>query len=419
MKNKCKAAISCVCISVFLLSCNTQTSPDTKKFDVVPVEAGLGNLTDLKASEYFHKISYVPLETNENCLIGRESAVHLFGDKILVTSFPRQCMLFDRSGRFISSVGHVGEDPEGYSKTDNWTNERTGTIYFPGWNKNLITYQDDGTFRGIVRIPEGNKTPTGEFEFLNNGTIVQYANELFGNTEYLLFFRDGELIKKIGIHEKDSVQFDISNVQSFSILKSEIAKAYTPAGMGGVYLIDFKEADKGLISLVNTNHLWRIEDDIFFKTTYNDTIYQVLDTALIPVKVFDLGKYHWEYKDRFDKTRKDVILMTQILDSRNLMLFRFAMNVFNKVTPYNAILNKTTGELKIADSNNGIEDDLTNFIPLQPLTVSTSGEYASLLSVDNILTWFDEHKNVSGLPAEVEKLKQIGEEDNPVVVIME
>lgn len=75
--------------------------------------------------------------------------------------------------------------------------------------------------------------------------------------------------------------------------------------------------------------------------------------------------------------------------------------------------------MKVSDFNSAIDDDLNGFLPLQPKSVSPDGEFAQIITADQIVTWFEENADKADIPTEVAALKQVGEEDNPVVVIME
>lgn len=68
---------------------------------------------------------------------------------------------------------------------------------------------------------------------------------------------------------------------------------------------------------------------------------------------------------------------------------------------------------------NGLANDLGNFLPLQPVTSNAKGEFAQILQWDEIIPWLDEHPEAQGLPGDVERLRGMKEEDNPVIVIME
>ena len=66
-----------------------------------------------------------------------------------------------------------------------------------------------------------------------------------------------------------------------------------------------------------------------------------------------------------------------------------------------------------------ITDDTNGFLPLQPVSVSASGEFAAILPSEEVVSWFEDNAGETDIPAEVAALKKVGEEDNPVVVIME
>ena len=65
----------------------------------------------------------------------------------------------------------------------------------------------------------------------------------------------------------------------------------------------------------------------------------------------------------------------------------------------------------------GIKDDITGFLPIQLMTVSISGEYGGLLSMEDIAKWADKHTDQE-LPKELAALRDLDEEKNPVVVLM-
>lgn len=66
----------------------------------------------------------------------------------------------------------------------------------------------------------------------------------------------------------------------------------------------------------------------------------------------------------------------------------------------------------------GMENDLNGFLPLQPTFVTADGEFAQLIPAETIAEWFEEHPDAAELPAEIQALKAIKADDNPVVVLM-
>ena len=192
---------------------------------------------------------------------------------------------------------------------------------------------------------------------------------------------------------------------------------FGPTAYEGILVIDYKEPETGCIVFLSNNNLWRLDQDLYFKEAYNDTIYQVKDTILIPSSILDLGKYHWKFSERFMKNKDNAALITQILESEDRMIICFIRELFHKAVLYNAVVNKSTGDVKVGLYNDGIKDDLAGFLPLHPITVSPAGEYAGLLPSIDVVEWFEKHDS-SKLPQSIKELQQVREEDNPVVVIM-
>lgn len=98
--------------SLFLSACSGSKTADGQ-LNVIPLEAAIDNPARLNVSDCFSQVSYIPLETNDSCLVGQAPRVQVIKDKILVSTNQNQCLMFDRTGKFIRQVGHVGNDPGG------------------------------------------------------------------------------------------------------------------------------------------------------------------------------------------------------------------------------------------------------------------------------------------------------------------
>jgi hypothetical protein len=362
------------------------------------------------------------LETTDSSLIGKGPYVQVIKDRILVSTSQDQCLMFDKeTGKFIKQVGHIGNDSEGYRSVFCWGDNETGMIYFNGWNKDLVCYDQNGTFKEKIKIPfEVQGASSASFGCQNDGTFVLYKSVLFGKGENsLLFFKDNMAIDSCATRMAvESQSLDPSNIASIAVLKGETgAQFYGPTTYEGVLVLDYKEPETGNIIINANTRLWRQDKELYFVEAYNDTIYQVKDRALVPASVLDLGKYHWNFSERFMKNKDNAVLITQILDSEDRMVIRFIKGLFHEPVLYTAVVTKSTGEVKVGLYADGLNDDLTNYLPLQPMSVSQSGEYAGLIPAGDVAAWFEENGD-KDIPQQVKALKRIGEEDNPVVVLM-
>ncbi|MDR3260364.1 MAG: 6-bladed beta-propeller, partial [Tannerella sp.] len=211
--------------------------------------------------------------------------------------------------------------------------------------------------------------------------------------------------------------FGISDVGNISVFDGETAiKKFGCAGMEGVVVIQFKDTEMNSIWFGGSSYFWHQGEKTCFKEPFNDTIFVLTGTTLTPDRILNLGNYHWDYADRFRKNKDGNIYPTQFIESKDLLFFRFITGLYNDDNRklYDAVYNKATGEVKIGLTNDGLTDDLTGFLPFRPTTVSTSGEYAGLIPIDDIHAWFEAHKTSKN--DEVLKLKKLKEDDNPVVV---
>ncbi len=404
--------------SLFLIACNDTKDTDDD-LERIPIETAFENQTELKASDIFKEITYIPLETNENSVVGQAPYVQLIHDKIVITTRNKQCLVFDKAtGKFLTQVGHVGNDPEGYRNTNCWIDYNEGILHFPAYKSDKwVRYNLEGVYSGELKVPVGSIPSASRIISQKDGRYVSHPVNLETDGSKLIFFRDNQIeATRVLIAESGSI--NTSEIASMNIMgREEDMKIYGPTTNEGVIIINYKDPERVTLQMNGNTGFWKQGEDIYFKDTYNDTIYQVKDTLLYPSYLLDLGKYHWEHADRERKNMDNNFLITQILDSKEQMIIRFIQHIFNKPQLYNVAYDKTSGTTKAAPYSEGWEDDLTNFLPLQPMTVTPSGEYVGLLQPMDIVEWFEENENVS-LSPQVEALKQLAEDDNPVVVIM-
>lgn len=149
--------------------------------EVIPLEAALEKQKGLKVSDCFKKVRYVPLETTNNCLVGRGALAQILGDYIVVISEMNLCHLFDKqTGRFIRSVGRVGQGPgECQSLRGGWQNPHNKLFYFPGWKKDWHVYQADGRLNHTWRpsIRPGEFPTFAAYDYLDAEVNVSYYSE--------------------------------------------------------------------------------------------------------------------------------------------------------------------------------------------------------------------------------------------------
>ena len=192
--------LSVLFLSVFF-SCG-QTKK-TEGLEVIPIEAAYLHPTTLKASDYFRKIRYVPLETNDHALVGSDPVVWISGDRLIVSSNQKQCLSFDKAtGRFVSSIGHIGNDPEGSQSLFGWMNAAAGHVYFPAGNGRSVVYDKDGNFVGDQQDLEVTNGIYGvdTYDYLDKDILVEHLPATEDKPDRIILFRDTTLLASFPSH---------------------------------------------------------------------------------------------------------------------------------------------------------------------------------------------------------------------------
>ena len=108
---------SLVVLFLTLASCRSRPhSPASAEgVPVIDIEAAMEDLQPaLKLSDFGAGVRYIPLETHDSCLVSLGN-VQVFDSNIVVSSRQLVVFNFDKgTGRFMTQLGHRGEDPEGY-----------------------------------------------------------------------------------------------------------------------------------------------------------------------------------------------------------------------------------------------------------------------------------------------------------------
>jgi len=416
MKNKIIPAFSLFCLVSFT-GCSSADRIEDNRIDIV---TAFSNQKVLKASDYFSEVRYVPLETTDESIIGKDAEMQFLGDKILITTAQGQCLLFDKNtGKYLTTVGHKGEDPEGYSSATAWINDQTGMIYLDS-KKAWVAYNRSGQFEKRITIPD--QLSGASFSYWDPVTFVAHTTGMFSSgKEEILFFNEDSILSRLPIQEAIADKFDVSAINSVSVFKGgeEGYQKFGAPNLKGIMEINFNEPDQGYMQLMGMTHFWHTKGDLYYKGDFNDTIYQVKEHQLIPAKILDMGEYSWPYEECFNKKHDRSFIVTHILECDDYLLLRFVQYIYNteKRTAYTTILDKSKGIIQIAPVEKGFKDDLSHFIPLQPYTVSSSGEYGGIIQAFDVVEWFEDNQGKTISP-QIRHLQEIDEEDNPVLVLL-
>ena len=402
--------LKCIVAALALAACSQPAAVVTDDLAVVDVEGAVAAMDGLRLSDLGDSVRYVPLETNDSCLIGRNPSVQVLDGYILVSSGGNVFSFDGQDGHFVAKIGHRGEDLQAYSSASAYYNEGDGLLYFVRYPDRLQMYDLCGHYRGSLKVPIPPEMPTA-YAFSDSVIVGYYANLAQMNAHaraLLLFDRAGQGCDTVSSLLPMLPPMEVQDISSISVKKF---------GNGGMILTRFQDGSVSA-NLMGSN-LWNHAGHVRFKESFCDTIYNVVDNRLQPAVAFRTGRWHFPAGERANgEGSDDKILPMCILEGAETIFFQCVRGLYaDRPETLNGIYNRRTQTTRMAPEAEGLADDINGFLPFRPTASTAQGGYASLLLPDDILPWLDEHPEARSNLA-LAPLLGIGEEDNPVVVIV-
>jgi hypothetical protein len=113
------------------------------------------------------------------------------------------------------------------------------------------------------------------------------------------------------------------------------------------------------------------------------------------------------------------IFIAEVSENNTFIFFQCIRGLYSDAPVlYNGLYDKKTGVTKIGKAGDGIADDLTGFMPFKPFTVSTGGEFVSLIEAGDIMEWVEAHPEAKDND-KLAFLHGLTEDMNPVIVLVE
>ena len=358
-------------------------SCSSKEHDGIDIAAGIENLSrDLKYSDFITHIEYIPLETTDDILINAHPTI-VVADKYIIVKTINECFLFSKdTGKFIRKVGNRGQGPGEYHSTSGFINPAKKTIYFTGWNGDLIEFSFDGEYISSIKIPGYNDDFTSPSISIHHTYLKDYFVSYFLNT--------------IGTEKKLLQIFD-SNEKIINVIPNR-----------NVYM-DTKNLTFG----TGESDFYYYDDNLYFKEIYNDTIFKVSDKIFSPHIIFHTGKYSIPYESKWEEKKGPQVRLGSINETPMFVFF----DVSYDTRQIFGLYNKKNEQLKMAEQKY-IENNVDYFLSFSLKSLSDIGEGVSFLGASQVAQWFsDNSEKVDKLPEHLKKLSNVTETDNQIVLI--
>jgi hypothetical protein len=155
------------------------------------------------------EVEYIPLETNDNTLIGVSRTVYVSDNYIIIINvMSGDVLVFDGKGKSKFSFNHKGQSGTEYIYINAIAfDEKAKELFISDRSSavpKFLVYAEDGTFKRSLPIPP-DFSPRDMFSF-DDATLLVYDefglnNDQYSNKPYVFISKnDGTVVDTLGIH---------------------------------------------------------------------------------------------------------------------------------------------------------------------------------------------------------------------------
>ncbi len=346
----------------------------------------------------FSEIEYIPLETNEKCLIQKSINLDMPGDRLiignnfyLIKQF-NSILQFRNNGSFVAKIGTVGRGPNEFQVCHDLEIDEKGQIYIvDGFRKKFYTYSENGEFIKTTNIPLD-----GVIEFrLVEGMFLCYNENNLGKVKnsFILIDKNGNVVKSF------------PNLYPY---------AKTP-NMG----YTFQE-----------NLFYRFNNKLFKKEVYSDTIFTFENMKFVAHLSIEVGDKLMTPKVQSELTGMDIaknyISPQNLFEFGDYVYYQFMYKFnFSSTLIYSFIGSKLDNSQFLFDPEQGLVNDLDGGPNILPLTIKDENTIISSVDAIKLKAHVASEAFRNSKPKYPEKKKELEklanrlkETDNPVLIMV-
>jgi hypothetical protein len=352
----------------------------------------LPKITTVRLSDLgFVDIEYIPLETNEQCMIKNINEIKI-GDDFFLVKFSSTILKFKENGSFVTKIGIIGRGPNEFTVAhDVDIDNKNQNIYLvSAWQKKFNVYSESGEFLRTFHCPLN----TTNFKVTGDG-ILCYNMNTMGNVEtsYNLIDTEGRVIKnfpnKYRWHYKQQV----------------------------------------MLGFVYENLFYRYNNKLFKKELYSDTVYVYENLDFKPHLVIELGKRLVTPKVRSDFSpeyiRDNFISPWNLFEFGDYVYFEFLFSRNSLVEDLSFIGSKRKDFHALVDPTQGFINDLDGGPNIWPKTIKDDNTIICWVDAFQLKAHVASESFKNSKPKYPEKKKELEklanslkETDNPVLMMV-
>lgn len=385
------------------MSCENNKTKDNDQITTFSIKEPI-ILSTVRLSDLgFVDVKYIPLETNEQCIISDIELIALnWGDFRIISTDDdflikiwNSIFFFRIDGSFVSKIEAQGRGPKEYTVVhDIEIDKKDSMVYIAdGWQNKINVYLKDGQFVRTIKIPLH-----GPLNFrLIGDDIICYNDNMYGNVEnsYLLLHKSGEIIKAFP--------------NRYPFIKSE-----GPA-----------------FGLIHENLFYRFKNKILKKEIYSDTIYSFEGKDFTPYMVINEGEKLLSPRVRSEYDGK--YIGENYINQLNLFEFGdfiyygiiYKYILFGKVDIYGFLGSEKRNFQLLFDLGQGIINDLDGGPNIVPFTNMNDSTVVTLIDALTLKKHIESVEFINSRPIYPEKKKELEklaaslkETDNPILVLV-
>lgn len=158
----------------FATGSSIQELPNDSMVRIV-IPKSINHEQSVKVSNLIKNLSYIKLETTDDCLIGEITDVKFFNGRIYIMDnrISKKVFCFDISGKFISLIGKKGDGPGEMDDPLSFSITKGGIDILDRQNR-IFSYNEQGEYQKMFRLP----MMASAIQSLDESKLLIYSNDI-------------------------------------------------------------------------------------------------------------------------------------------------------------------------------------------------------------------------------------------------